>query len=630
MNKEIQKIKPSGIFTNYIYKTIPLAFDESMSYYETLCGLLSYLKDTVIPTLNNNADAIIELQNLYKQLHDYVEHYFDNLDVQQEINNKLDDMVKQGILQEIIADYLDMRAVFAFNNVQSMKEATNLKNGSYAETYGFYQPSDGGGSKYLIRQITNQDIIDEMTKISLYDKNLIAILIINDSIKPEQLGAKHDNINDDSDYLIKCINILNNNNGGTIELTNNYIIAKEIDISNSSNIIFNGNGKGTLTKPLNNDTNIFFGDNTTNIKFINLKFEGNRRETLSSNWPHTMNACAILRYGINNSMENCEINNFWYGVCLSTSNNSKNTHINACKFSNNNSDIDLYGKPIVSITNNSSKNCTGNSIQIEPIGEAHEDIYDYNNETNIDSLSINNIIKGNSIDGCHDIAINISSGSINTIITENTITNCSLGIYLYHLECKNIIVSNNVISNITGLRDIENGRPYYNIGCGIVICSNIYGANISNNIIDHARCGIGIIGSSSAHVKNYLVNNNVIQHCLTSGISVYYGENISLMNNFFKDNCLGSGDLYWYQNSGIHLYGSSDIYCSNNATIETRTDTTDKQAACVYIGQDSTNIAINNCISKNTRYGAVYPNNANLNDGTNIMTSPFTSITNAS
>ena len=68
--KNVKKIKPTGLFTNYIYKAIPLAFDESMSYYETLCGLLSYLKDTVIPALNNNADAIIEVQSLITQLQD--------------------------------------------------------------------------------------------------------------------------------------------------------------------------------------------------------------------------------------------------------------------------------------------------------------------------------------------------------------------------------------------------------------------------------------------------------------------------------------------------------------------------------------------------------------------------------
>ena len=72
MNKNIEKIKPSGIFTNYIFKTIPLAFDESMSYYETLCGILSLLK-TQEEVVNNNADLLAELES-------YVQNYFKNLD----------------------------------------------------------------------------------------------------------------------------------------------------------------------------------------------------------------------------------------------------------------------------------------------------------------------------------------------------------------------------------------------------------------------------------------------------------------------------------------------------------------------------------------------------------------------
>ena len=104
---EVQKVKETGLFTNYVFKAIPLAFDESMSYYETLCGLLSYLKDTVIPTLNNNADAILEIQNFCVEMKNYVDNYFDNLDVQEEINNKLDDMTKNGTLTNIIRTYID-------------------------------------------------------------------------------------------------------------------------------------------------------------------------------------------------------------------------------------------------------------------------------------------------------------------------------------------------------------------------------------------------------------------------------------------------------------------------------------------------------------------------------------------
>ena len=103
-NPSIQVLKAgqSGIFTNYIYKAIPLAFDESMSYYETLLGLLNYLKNVILPTVNNNAEALVELQNLYIELNDYVEHYFENLDVQQEINNKLDEMAQNNYFKNLI------------------------------------------------------------------------------------------------------------------------------------------------------------------------------------------------------------------------------------------------------------------------------------------------------------------------------------------------------------------------------------------------------------------------------------------------------------------------------------------------------------------------------------------------
>ena len=99
---KIEKVKPTGVFTNYIYKAIPLAFDESMSYYETLCGLLAYLKDTILPVINNNADATIEVQNMIIELQNYVDNYFSNLDIQEEINNKLDEMVEDGTFDEII------------------------------------------------------------------------------------------------------------------------------------------------------------------------------------------------------------------------------------------------------------------------------------------------------------------------------------------------------------------------------------------------------------------------------------------------------------------------------------------------------------------------------------------------
>ena len=103
----IQPRTVTGIFTKYIAKTLPLAFDESMSYYECLCALLEYLNETIVPDINNTNDGLSELQGFYLDLQNYVNEYFDNLDVQQEINNKLDEMTESGELTEIIKNYVD-------------------------------------------------------------------------------------------------------------------------------------------------------------------------------------------------------------------------------------------------------------------------------------------------------------------------------------------------------------------------------------------------------------------------------------------------------------------------------------------------------------------------------------------
>ena len=86
---------------------LPTSFVDSMTYYECLAWLVNFIQNTVIPTVNNNAEAVEELQTAFTTLKNYVDTYFDNLDVQEEINNKLDEMAESGELSEMIADYLN-------------------------------------------------------------------------------------------------------------------------------------------------------------------------------------------------------------------------------------------------------------------------------------------------------------------------------------------------------------------------------------------------------------------------------------------------------------------------------------------------------------------------------------------
>ena len=133
------------------------------------------------------------------ELKDFVDDYFDNLDVQEEINNKLDAMAEAGTLQEIISEYLNSTAVFGFDTVADMKSATNLIDGSYARTLGYYAKNDGGGATYKIREITNDDVVDEATIIEMGDgsNQLIAELIIEEPINVKTLGVYGDGTHDD-------------------------------------------------------------------------------------------------------------------------------------------------------------------------------------------------------------------------------------------------------------------------------------------------------------------------------------------------------------------------------------------------------------------------------------------------
>lgn len=56
----------------------------------------------VVESVNHQNEVVAEYVEKFNELHDYVYDYFDNLDVQEEINNKLDDMYEHGELGNLL------------------------------------------------------------------------------------------------------------------------------------------------------------------------------------------------------------------------------------------------------------------------------------------------------------------------------------------------------------------------------------------------------------------------------------------------------------------------------------------------------------------------------------------------
>ena len=80
-------------------------FDE-LTNYGMMQKLMKALND-VISNENMVEDDMTNIFNAFTELQNYVNDYFDNLDVQEEINNKLDSMAEDGTLTNLIKDYVD-------------------------------------------------------------------------------------------------------------------------------------------------------------------------------------------------------------------------------------------------------------------------------------------------------------------------------------------------------------------------------------------------------------------------------------------------------------------------------------------------------------------------------------------
>lgn len=203
--KSYKEITPFRRFVLQSFPWINETFD-ALTNYELMGKIIEYLND-VIKNGKITEENVTSLYNGYLE----IQNYLNDLDLQDEINNKLDEMAEDGTLQEIIGSYLDANALWCFDSVNDMKTATNLIDGSFAKTMGYYSKNDGGMAIYKIRTITNNDVVDNMLIIQMSNENLVAELIEKNTINIKQLGAKNSDLNTNNNDIVAFLNCAYNN-----------------------------------------------------------------------------------------------------------------------------------------------------------------------------------------------------------------------------------------------------------------------------------------------------------------------------------------------------------------------------------------------------------------------------------
>ena len=270
----LQHLKPFTRFCCTIGE-LPSSYLVSLTYEEQLLWLCHFIKDTILPAINNNAEAVEELQKLYIELKNYVDHYFDNLDVQQEINNKLDEMAEDGTLASII-------------------------------------------NEQVFEQINN-----DITNIK---KNMFYVNVVGHGIK-----------NDGTDITTDLQNLLNEyaSTGATFYFKNGTYYFKNISIPSNCKILGDTNTKFII--PTNEEIACLFNtSNANNITIKNCYFQNGENANAgsvfgSSLWTYPQKSCANFSYCNNIKFENCIFNTFFYGIRFRSSNN---IDVNNCQFKN--------------------------------------------------------------------------------------------------------------------------------------------------------------------------------------------------------------------------------------------------------------------------------------------------------
>lgn len=123
-----------------------------------------------------------------------------------------------------------------YNSVDEMRKSETAIVGRPCVTLGYYEPNDGGGGVYVIRQKKESDI-DDGGSVLFLDNGNVAELIVDGSVNVKQFGAKGDGTTDDTSAVQQALTLCRN----VVFTTGTYMIdaEKKLTVSDNTHITIN-------------------------------------------------------------------------------------------------------------------------------------------------------------------------------------------------------------------------------------------------------------------------------------------------------------------------------------------------------------------------------------------------------
>lgn len=536
-------------FRFWCQKVLPAVYDDSLSYYELLCKVVDYLNgmSSQTETQFNN------LETLFNELKSFVNNYFDNLNVQDEINKKLDDMANSGVLNIFLSgiytpEMFGAKGDGITNDTAAIQKACTFNNVNLSGNYLITDPIIirnninifGGGTITINTEYSD----NYLNHCAFRGVDLNNVTIKNISIITNALGIDLRGCNNINIQNIRCttekysIYITDSvaNESYNINISN-VSINNDVSIGSSDGIHINGGCHDIFINNVNG---------TSGDDFIALNsIEGVRKNILNvivNNIKCSGYAGVRVYGGANNIIENVKFNN-----CIINSENGvritnivafttisydepifKNIEFNNCELNNSRSIFLSYVNCDV-IFNNCKLTTTSNPC----IG-----CFNPSQHTKIE---LNNcLMSTNSNSYMQDCVLSLVPDNCRTYVNIS-VRNCTLDknlILAFGKDKKNITICNCELNNtmfinsINEINLIVHNSIINTTIMGYLIASGYY--EIINCILNSALMLNNVDSSSNTtfYIKGTIVNNNNIGTFINFGNSLYEYVNKNMEGAF--------------------------------------------------------------------------------------------------
>jgi len=135
-------LKPLNVCNSRISKTLPLAFDESLSYLEMLCATLDKLNET-IEQVNRNTEVAEHYEELLQEIEEEVNRLEQEyVEFKESIENEIDE--RFTLIQSQLTVYIESQIAVLRYEIQTQYDELNQKiDDIVAGDINVYDPTTG-------------------------------------------------------------------------------------------------------------------------------------------------------------------------------------------------------------------------------------------------------------------------------------------------------------------------------------------------------------------------------------------------------------------------------------------------------------------------------------------------------